>query len=426
MMNYFDLTVYQRTLLMTALFVTASFSIIALVLIIKKRQILSKILLVVGSLISGTLCIFYATEARTVKFSRELPETVKKVCEMPILISILLLVLCMGYMLFVFLKEWHDRRNRISRASVKESLDKLPTGLCFYQENGRIILVNNSMNELCHKIVGRDLQNAKLFWEILSEGEVLPEIERLERGENPSFRLTNGQVWSFARTQFDGVLQLTAANTTDLSNINAELKKKNADLAAINKRLREYGEQVDELTRTRERIDIKANIHRELGQALLITRRFVLDESGEAEIPVEIWKKNVAMLTREADFTGEEMVLSQFLESAEASGVKVQITGNFPDDKKQNALFITAGVECLVNGVRHANATTLYITITETEKEISVTYENDGDLPTGEIIEGGGLSSLRHKANRLEGRMEVKAKPRFSLSLILPKKGGNA
>ena len=94
MMNYFDLTVYQRTLLMTALFVTASFSIIALVLIIKKRQILSKILLVVGSLISGTLCIFYATEARTVKFSRELPETVKKVCEMPILISILLLVLC--------------------------------------------------------------------------------------------------------------------------------------------------------------------------------------------------------------------------------------------------------------------------------------------------------------------------------------------
>ena len=84
-----------------------------------------------------------------------------------------------------------------------------------------------------------------------------------------------------------------------------------------------------------------------------------------------------------------------------------------------------AAVECLVNGVRHADASTLYITATETEQEISVTYENDGALPASEILEGGGLSSLRHRASRVGGAMVVKAAPRFSLTITLPKEGGN-
>ena len=182
---------------------------------------------------------------------------------------------------------------------------------------------------------------------------------------------------------------------------------------------------MDELTRAKERVDIKAEIHRELGQALLITRRYVLNETDSSDAPIFIWKKNVAMLIREASFTDEDMLLSDFLDSAHNSGVKVEFKGELPDDKKQTALCLMAAVECLVNGVRHADAKTLYITVNETEDEISVTYENDGALPKGDIVEGGGLSSLRHRATRLGGSMVVKSTPRFSLTIILPKEGGN-
>lgn len=421
MMNYFDLPVIAKTTFMTALFVASCLSLTVFIIVAKRKKLLPKILLPICTIISFIFVVFYATEARIVKFSRDMPYAIKWVCETPIIVSISLLILCVAIAIFAFVKEMNERKVQPSRSSIKESLDKLPTGLCFYQENGKIILVNYSMNELCHKIVGRDLQNAKLFWEILSSGEVLPEIERLERGEHPSFRLKDGKVWTFSRTRLDGVIQLVGANTTDLSNVNAELKLKNVELSAINARLREYGEKVDSLTRTKERIDVKANIHRELGQALLITRRYLLGQTGNLSLPVDIWKKNVAMLTRESEITHEETPLSAFLESAEASGVKVQIIGDFPEDKKQNGLLVMAGAECLVNGVRHANANTLFITITQTDSEISATYENDGDLPTGEIVEGGGLSSLRHRTNRLEGKMEVKAKPKFSLTITLPK-----
>ena len=281
------------------------------------------------------------------------------------------------------------------------------------------------MNNLCFKIVGRDLQNAKLFWEILTEGEVLPEIERISSGEHPSFRLTDGKVWTFSRAELEDVIQLVAADTTELSDINQELKIRIAELSVINKRLREYGEQVDELTRARERIDIKAEIHRELGQALLITRRYVLNETDSSDAPIFIWKKNVAMLIREASYTDEDMLLSDFLDSARSAGVKVELSGELPTDKKQTALCLMAAVECLVNGVRHADAKTLYITARETENEISITYENDGALPKGDIVEGGGLSSLRQRATRLGGSMVVKSTPRFSLIITLPKEGGN-
>ena len=426
MMNYYGLGIPLRALLMTLLFVCANTAVVLFIRLVKRKKLLhAKVLLPVVMAVNTFFCVMFATEARATKFSRELPEIVKNVCEMPIIVCILLLLVSFGYLVFAYLSDLKFRKTNISRASIKESLDKLPTGLCFYLENGKTVLVNNTMEGLCFKIVGRDLQNAKLFWEILTEGEVLPEIERISSGEHPSFRLRDGKVWTFSRAELEDVIQLVAADTTDLSDINQELKIRIAELYAINKRLREYGEQVDELTRAKERIDIKAEIHRELGQALLITRRYVLNETESSDAPIFIWKKNVAMLIREASYTDEDMLLSDFLDSARSAGVKVELSGELPTDKKQTALCLMAAVECLVNGVRHADAKTLYITTRETENEISITYENDGALPKGDIVEGGGLSSLRQRATRLGGSMVVKSTPRFSLTITLPKEGGN-
>jgi signal transduction histidine kinase len=421
MLNYYDLTVHARTLLMTLFFSAACFALVAFLVLISRRRLLPKLLLPVCVLVSGAAVSIFADEARAVKFSREIPAFVRSFCEMPLVFCILLLLVCVGYTSFAFVREQYEHSRKLSRASVKESLDQLPTGLCFYRQNGRTVLVNDSMYALCYELTEKNLQNAALFWQTLSCGEVPSGIERLESGDRPSFRFRDGRVWTFSREDLGDIVQLVAADTTELSNINAELKLRNADLAAVNARLREYGERVDELTRTRERIDIKANIHRELGQALLITRRYLIDESGEAEVPVGIWKKNVAMLACEAENTDGETPLSQFLESAAASGVSVELSGEFPEDKNQEGLFVMAAIECLVNGVRHADANTLFITVKENETEISVTYENDGALPKGEIVEGGGLSSLRHRVKRLNGKMKVFSEPRFSLVITLPK-----
>ena len=50
-------------------------------------------------------------------------------------------------------------KEKIGRASIKEGLDNLPSGICFADQNGTIILCNRQMHRLCHALMGMDLQH---------------------------------------------------------------------------------------------------------------------------------------------------------------------------------------------------------------------------------------------------------------------------
>ena len=83
MMNYYGLNTPLRALLMTALFVVANLAFLSLLRIVNRRRVLhAKVLLPVVSVVNAFLCVMFATETRVTKFSRELPEIVKNVCEM--------------------------------------------------------------------------------------------------------------------------------------------------------------------------------------------------------------------------------------------------------------------------------------------------------------------------------------------------------
>ena len=422
MLNYYDLPFYVKIAFTSLSFVTMCVAISLLPLLYKRGKVLKMVLISLCSVTSGIIATFYATLAQSLQWSFILPKAVDDFCKFPIWAVSLPLFICIGYITFTITQEIRQSKKRLSTDAIKESLDRLPTGLCFYKDNGRVILINAVMDELSHKVFGEDLQNAMLFWENLKGKDLRYGSIRLSAGDTPTVKLPDGMVWSFAHTKLKDMHQLVAVDVTELSEINAELAMRNDELVDMNARLRKYGESVDELTRTRERIETKANIHRELGQALLITRRYILDETGSVEPPIEIWKKNVAVLKSDAEYKGEQNPYELFMQAAESAGVKVELKGTLPKGKEELHLFVTAGVECLVNGVRHANASTLFVEIMEGEKEISVRYTNDGTPPLGEITEGGGLSSLRYSTKRLGGTMLVNSYPRYELIITIPKR----
>ena len=422
MLNYYDLPFYVKIAFTSLSFVTMCVAIFLLPVLYKRKKVVEMILISICGVIGGIIATFYATLAQSLQWSFIRPKAVDDFCKFPVWAVALPLFICIGYITFTIAQAIRQSKKRLSTDAIKESLDKLPTGLCFYKNNGRVILINAVMDELSHKVFGEDLQNAMLFWENLKDVTLTNGCARLMEGETPTVKLSDGKVWSFAHTKLEDMHQLVAVDVTELSEINAELAMRNEELADMNARLRKYGESVDELTRTRERIETKANIHRELGQALLITRRYILDETGKVEPPIEIWKKNVAVLKSEAEYKGEQKPYELFMQAAESAGVKLELNGALPENKEELYLFVTAGVECLVNGVRHANATTLFIDIVEDEKEISTRYTNDGLPPTGDIIEGGGLSSLRYNTERLGGTMLVNSYPKYELIITIPKR----
>lgn len=68
-----------------------------------------------------------------------------------------------------------------------------------------------------------------------------------------------------------------------------------------------------------------------------------------------------------------------------------------------------------------ADGTELYVKMRENENEYSIELTNNGTMPTREIKEGGGLSSLRTMAENAGGKMSVASNPHFALEMTIPK-----
>ena len=425
MIGFCDLHYAIKSFFLVVAFVAVCSSVCLLPHAFGRKRLIPKLLVPLCFMLSGAMLILFAAQVKSAHPAWKLTPIIESVTALPIILPILLLLAIIATLLAIVLKEIKIEKNSITRSSVKESLDYLNTGLCFAHKNGMVMLINHRMNNLSHIIFGRDLQNTNAFWENLNDGEIQSGVARLFMGENPTFRLPDQTVWTFAREVLGGITQLTAAETTQLSKLTEELKEKNAELSVMNERMRKYGENIDELTREKERLETKARIHRELGQALLLTRRYLQGESENTQELLNVLERNISMLRLESESPKNDEPLAVLLKATHFAGIEVLITGQMPEQKDANRLFFEAATEALTNAVRHADAKSLRIVFSEDDTAYFVCFTNDGSKPQNKIVEGGGLGSLRLKTEQIGGTMEVLYQPEFVLKLTVLKKRGD-
>ena len=313
--------------------------------------------------------------------------------------------------LFASFTLWHKSRRQLSPISIKESCDHLPSALCFAWENGLPCLKNLKMDELSHLITGEALLNANDFWKTVEP--------------QPIVTLENGQTWNFERVQMEAsgrtVYQISGTNITEEARLRRELEEDNLRLNAMNRRLRQYGQDVQEATREKEILRAKTRVHDQIGHALLQTRQFLSGTQGDAESVCTAWRQNVRLLLGKYADEQRADAFEQLSRAAQAIGVTIERSGVFPEDGTEAAQLAEAAAhECLTNLVRHAGGTRLEIIGEKTASGWRVRYLNDGAAPSGPIVEGSGLTALRARTEAACGAMETAHEPRFQLTLILP------
>ena len=313
--------------------------------------------------------------------------------------------------LFASFTLWHKSRRQLSPVSIKESCDHLPSALCFAWENGLPCLKNLKMDELSHLITGEALLNANDFWKTM-------ELQ-------PIVTLGNGQTWSFERVRMEMngkiVYQITGTNITEEARLQRELEEDNLRQKAMNRRLRQYGQDVQEATREKEILRAKTRVHDQIGHALLQTRQFLSDTQGDAESVCAAWRQNVRLLL--GKYADEHRVdtFDQLARAACTIGVTIARRGVFPKEGAESSQIVEAAAhECLTNLVRHAGGTRLEIIGEKTASGWRIHYLNDGKAPDGPIVEGSGLSALRTQTEAAGGKMNIEYAPRFELTLALP------
>ncbi len=313
--------------------------------------------------------------------------------------------------LFASFTLWHKSRRQLSPVSIKESCDHLPSALCFAWENGLPCLKNLKMDELSHLLTGEALLNANDFWKTM-------ELQ-------PIVTLENGQTWSFERVRLGmsgkTVYQITGTNITEEAQLQRELEEDNLRLKNMNRRLRQYGQDVQEATREKEILRAKTRVHDELGHALLQTRQFLSDTQGDAESVCAAWRQNVRLLLGKYADEQRFDAFAQLARAAQAIGVTIERRGVFPAEGTESAQLVeTAAHECLTNLVRHAGGTRLEIIGKKVASGWRIHYLNDGSAPSGPIVEGSGLTALRARTEAAGCAMDIEYAPHFELTLTLP------
>ena len=220
--------------------------------------------------------------------------------------------------------------------------------------------------------------------------------------------------------------KLTAVNITELYHLLEQLEQKHLELKKMNGRLWQYSENMESYVRSREILETKMRIHKEIGQALLASRVYIsqkIPELTEQDI-LKRWESVVLVLKKEAEPEVPENKWLQFVRAAGDAGVQVAASGSIPTDPVQQEYLLMAAVEALTNAVRHGEADQLKIVLTEENGYIRACFFNNGKKPIAPVREGGGLGALRIRLEEAGGSMQILTTPEFCLSVLLPKKGG--
>ena len=323
------------------------------------------------------------------------------------------------------------RRERIGRASIKESLDNLPSGICFADQSGLVILSNRQMYRLCYTLMGVDLQHIS---------ELLDALEKPQAGiqsvgaDTNVYRFPEGKVWKFTQssiTDADGnaYTQVLAVDVTALYEKEDELQQENRRLEEVNARARNLYAQLDNIVREEENFAVKTHVHDEMGELLGLTRNMLT----QRELPPERLKalgkrwEHIgdtlgAVGKQDGDAFDSDKTLAELTEGIAGIGVALHVRGEFPQ-KSGAAYLLTAAVrECAINTVRHAKGSEMTVELTKTPHALTASITNDGLAPAGEVIEGGGLSALRRRIEGTGGSLQVERTPRCRLVITLPGK----
>ena len=317
------------------------------------------------------------------------------------------------------------RRQALGRDSIKQALDMLPSGICYFTPSGRVKLCNRQMDSLFRTISQSDLQTLAELQDALSDCDACSGVIRLS-WERQTYLFPDGKAWRYRQSEVkasDGATYTEAvfSDITELYNKNLELKAQIKQLNAISRELKWLSDNALILTREKEVLSAKTKLHDDMGAGLIAIRHILHHNRTEEEAnAMDLFRRAVSTIKYDNAYPQGLSELDRFLHDAEAIGIKVNLSGELPQQEELRQVMILAMRECLTNSVRHAGATTIHITAEKKGDSVSVKITNDGRSPEAEVVPKGGLHNLYRHIIDLGGTMEIQSKPSFALTVVLP------
>ena len=338
-------------------------------------------------------------------------------------------------------------RDKLSPGSVKESLDALPDGVCFFSEDGRILLSNRRMQHISSDITGIGILNGEKLWRCIEEKSVKTDVS-----DGLVILTSDSKVWNVRRSEIEAegnrINEIVALDVTEQYELRRELEERNERLNSVNERLRIFSRDMSRLTAEKELLDAKIKVHDDLGRSLLAFRAYLTAEPSKRDRSklLPLWRYVISVMKKETAPSEEWGAIEK---TAESLHIQIEINGDLPAgladlpvSGEVRSAIMAAIRECLTNTARHARGDRLFVLIKcgaeqgadhastsgsssasgtapcdDAPHGIRIEITNNGRAPLVPIQEAGGLSNLRHMVERAGGIMTIESSPQFLLRL---------
>lgn len=306
---------------------------------------------------------------------------------------------------------------------IKESFDSLPVGVCFFDKNGVVRLINHRMLAIADTLSQNGIQTVFELDNLLSSPpkEVVclnPSLKIFRFRDGAVLRFTKETIFTKSKNRYT---QVTATDVTETIKRQSRLEDENKKLTEANERMRKLLEQMPEIIREEETLAMKLRVHDDIGHSILAARRALLRNANLTEMreTASLWEDSINVLYRSNQIIENSDPIEKSVSRAAEMGVSVIFEGNRPLSSKARSLVASAIRECSANCARHAGGTMLFVSFSNKRGLTEINITNNGTAPKTEIREGGGLSMLRQRIEENSGYMKITSLPEFKLTLRL-------
>ena len=325
-----------------------------------------------------------------------------------------LLILQILYTFLRSLYMYRSARYNVHPTAIKEAVDSLPSGLCYYYPDGYIKLANVKMEELSEELCHCRLSDGRRFF------------REIVAGKEEKIYEVKGRYYMFRRNileeEKEMIFEIVASDVSEEYLLALKLEEERKKERELNDRLRALSRQIKLTAMDKEALNVKISIHDRLGACLLLSRRYLKEEdSVEKEELLQNWKLVSPLLynDRREDW---DLPYYSAIDTARALGVEVLMRGEFPEEEEYEKLMEDLIQVASTNVSRHASGKYLYLSGKKDEDHYYIKVANDGEAPKGEIQERGGLKNLRREIASLSGTMEIDTKERFVMKITLERR----
>ncbi len=313
------------------------------------------------------------------------------------------------------------KKKHALRWAVKEALDTLPSAVCYFTAAGNVKLCNTAMCDLIRKITQNDLQTLDELNEALDSCNQNTGVIR----EGNLFLFPDGHAWQYSVdkvTAADGRIYTEAvlSDVTELYEKRQKLQRQSRELKKMYRELKILSANVLEMTREEEILNLKSRLHDQMNMGVAAIRQILRQNTTSEENAAAIAQFRRAIQVLQEENAYPQGDIAEFIRDAEVSGIRVEITGDFPEEKEVLHLLLPVLREACVNAARHADASVLYITAERKSNAMRLLLTNDGRQPQQEVIPRGGLVDLGRMLAEAGGKIEIQSQPQFLLTVTLP------